>query len=329
MKKTSLLLIALFCLSAVSAATWQTTALIGVLAVVFLAVFFYMLGTITGAQSLKIIAKEELMQVLLAGILIAAFTDLSSALSNMLSLPGGTSVKTTAEHFVNNVKNELTNTFAQLKSTTDDLGKEGSKSITCSLVGFVYSVSNCGGFYYLSAPFVTAYRLIAVGIVEINVLSKLLEVASSNALSVIMPLGLLLLPFQVTRGAGAVLIGIGLSLYIVLPYTIYVMKLIIDEQTNAITSYSSAHFDSNELTLSIPSAKQCEEYQFGSENEDEAVEQFKEFASDKTLIPIIHLFLLKTTVLVITSIGAFIKGAEAFAQIFNTRVDLSTLQRLI
>ncbi len=329
MKKRALLFVLLLATSlSYSAGDWQGATLVGIFAATFLTSIIYSLAFAFGVEELKIIAKDDLFQVLIAGILIAGFVDFTMLLDSIVA-PAGSSVLDQASIILSNKVNEVKSAISTMKSVSDHLGEEAMRSVTCSYGSFTFSITNCGGFYYSSAPFATGYQMAGVALVELSALTNILSAANTVALSFFLPFGLFLRAFNVTRGAGGVLIAIGLSIYVLLPYIILIADAVIQdiESTALIPHYGS-------LSFSPPPLQSCDAYSFDHSNEDKAVEQFNSFFESQPgnasfAVSFLYLFLVKCTMFVIICLAVFLGGAQALSRMFGATVDMAMLQRLV
>ena len=328
MNKTLLLVVILLMISfAHPSSNWQSVTLIGIFAAIFLCAIIYAFAFALGIEELKIIVKNELFQVLIAGILVAGFVDFTQLLENIVT--PGTSVLDEASSILNERINDVENAISVMKGIGDNLGREAMKSVTCSFGSFSFSITNCGGFYYSYAPFTVGYQIAGIALVELGALKNILNSADVMVLSFFIPFGLFLRAFNVTRGAGGVLIAIGLSIYILLPYIIVITNAVIDdvEKTTLTPHYGS-------LSLPSISTQECDAYSFDQSNEDKAVEQFNAFFAPQEnhasfAISFLYLFLVKCTMFVVMCLAVFLGGAQALSKMFGSTVDMSMLQRLV
>jgi len=94
---------------------------------------------------------------------------------------------------------------------------EASKGGSCNIIQVGYSVSACGGYSMLPTPMSMAGNIAGFAIGELSAMYRLLQISTAYALSFLLPLGIVLRTFKLTRGAGGFLIALGISMHIFLP----------------------------------------------------------------------------------------------------------------
>ena len=110
-----------------------------------------------------------------------------------------------------------------------DLGAASSVSGFCSLMGVGVSIAGCTSYGALRGPTGQLLTATGIGIMETKAEEILLLIADKFALTLLVPLGLILRCLHFTRKAGGTLIALGLSLYLVLPISIIMAQALCDQ----------------------------------------------------------------------------------------------------
>ncbi len=108
------------------------------------------------------------------------------------------------------------------------VGAVSSVSAFCNLMGTGLTVAGCSAYGVLRGPVGQLLNAQGLGLLELKAQQLLLSIASNYALSLILPLGLLLRCLHFTRKAGGTLIALALSIYIVLPISIVLAQSLAD-----------------------------------------------------------------------------------------------------
>lgn len=108
------------------------------------------------------------------------------------------------------------------------LGAASSVSGFCNLMGVGVSVAGCSAYGVLRGPTGQLLTATGIGVMETKAEEFLLLIAEKFALTLIVPLGLILRCLHFTRKAGGTLVALGLSLYLVLPISIIMVQALCD-----------------------------------------------------------------------------------------------------
>ncbi|MCL6089100.1 MAG: hypothetical protein M1530_02960, partial [Candidatus Marsarchaeota archaeon] len=108
------------------------------------------------------------------------------------------------------------------------VGAVSSVSAFCNLMGAGLTVAGCSAYGVLRGPVGQLLNAEGLGLLELKAQQLLLGIASNYALSLLLPLGLLLRCLHFSRKAGGTLIAIALSIYLVLPISIVLAQSLAD-----------------------------------------------------------------------------------------------------
>ncbi|MCI0503208.1 hypothetical protein L0Y65_00685 [Candidatus Micrarchaeota archaeon] len=221
----------------VSAASgWEGTALLAIVTSAGILGAIYGVATGFGINELKVIAKEELYQLIataLMVILLVGGNNIIDALSaNLGGLAGAENLQTAAEASITQTLTDGTNGietyYNKITEMDGTIAVEGSRSLSCNILGIGYGVSACGGYNMLHAPLSMAGGILGFAIGELYAILSLLALSKLFAMNLILPLGILLRTVKITRGAGGFLIALGISLHIMLPMGILLDRMMAD-----------------------------------------------------------------------------------------------------
>lgn len=338
MKSRMLLLLLLVLSPLCFAAPWVLTASAGLMIATMLLGLLLMLGYGFGSQELKMIAQDELYQlvvtVLMLGLVITGSTSIDAIAKALTGSPSLGDAAAAAlsemleEHHMMLVGN---NSNDGLVAFSRAVGYESSKSFYCSLHGVGYSISACGSYRQLMPALGLATQALSFSIAELESLRTLVLFSESYMFAILLPAGIIFRTFRITRGAGAFLIAFSVSLYLVLPFTVLGMKEVVDSYNGATISglpaSGSKGFSDSKYV--------CDEEETGSDaffnlrpvyNYKKAFKLFQKAKGN--LAGYLYAFLIKGTLTTGVSIFAFITGIRWLSRIAGTEVDVSALMRL-
>jgi hypothetical protein len=217
MKKLMLLLL----LVPLAFAGWQTVAAMAIITSGALLAAVYIIGFGLGINELQILAKEELFQLLALMVMMVALWGGDGILNGISTSPEFAGDSDTMQEasldILDDWKANVTSALNAMKDVDKAVSVEGSRGGQCSLFGMGYSVSACGGFSMLAAPLSMAGNIAGFAMAEVAGMRRLVEIAMEYGLSLILPLGIILRTFKMTRGAGGFLIALAVSMHIMLP----------------------------------------------------------------------------------------------------------------
>lgn len=332
------LLIFLLLIPLAFAAPWQQIAFISMMVSATLLGILFMVGFGFGVEELKIMAKEEFFQLLVVGILIVVLTGGDSILNSISSLdavtPDSTSMQDASLTILDTNREKVEDLLGYIKGYDKDVSREASRSAQCSMSGMGYTVSGCGGYSVLAAPLSMAGGITGFALGELSAMERLVKLSDRYALSLLLPFGILLRTFKITRGGGGFLIALGISLHIMLPVGIIFNEMLV-ETFHSGGSPDSPSYDASLASLASEYSEstdaadvtECQPGDTGDDNEKSAVQAFKDMRGTirdhlsailfrATLGPVIALLLMVASIRTLTSLG----GAE---------VDVSAISRFV
>ncbi|MBU0528100.1 hypothetical protein KKE92_06465 [Candidatus Micrarchaeota archaeon] len=202
-------------------AAWQSVAGVAIMISLGIVAAIYMVGKGFGINELQMMGKEEMFQLIATGILVVVLVS-SDGLLNAISTSdafseGQPTMQTNAMAMLDNTIGEMGGILSTIQNNDRKNQVEGSKSSQCSIMGTGYSVSGCGGYSMLASPMSMAGGIVGFSIGELSAVHRLIQISNEYAFSLLLPLGIVLRTIKLTRGAGGLLIALGISLHIMLP----------------------------------------------------------------------------------------------------------------
>ncbi|VVC04862.1 Uncharacterised protein [Candidatus Bilamarchaeum dharawalense] len=233
MKKLLLLLL----LTPLAFAGWEGTAAFAIVTAATILAVLYMVGYGFDITELKMIAKEELFQLFALMIMVAVFygsTNLIDGISrNYAFAMDKATIQEKAVQILNQWSSDTKDKLNAVNELDAKASKEASRAGQCSLFGMGYSVSGCGSFSMLNPPLGMAGGIIGFAYSEVNGMLKLIQISLEYSLKILLPVGILLRTFKVTRGAGGFFIALAISLHIMLPLGIIFNEVLATTFDNA------------------------------------------------------------------------------------------------
>lgn len=247
------LLLLLLIIPLAFATSWQNVAAMALMVSVTLVAAVYMVGIGFGIKELKIIAKEEFFQVIATALMMVVLAGSAGILDGIARQSAFTDTTTitmanTSMHIISETRAEVVGIFSNIESYDKKVSSEASKGGQCSILGMGYSVSGCGGFAMMATPISMSGNLVGFAIAELSAMEQILKIATTYALNLILPLGILLRTFKITRGAGGFFIALAVSLYIVIPAGV-IFASMLSATFEANTAYSDDYLSDYDATV--------------------------------------------------------------------------------
>lgn len=240
--KNALLLMVLVALipSALHAAdgyAWQLPALLAVLASFSVLVIFYLFTYLVDSPQMRPIVTGEMFQVFITLVMIAAFVGAEGFSGEVLAPAFGEAFG--AEPGMNQLDYAIaiTQSVADWEWATmlelDDkvvapLGALSSTSGNCAFFGFSYTYNGCAGIGVPFSSMNIAVRVFSTALMAVYSQLLLLSLAGDFFFPILLPIGLFLRAFHVTRGAGGLLISVAVAFYFIYPLGVIITKGLFD-----------------------------------------------------------------------------------------------------
>lgn len=330
MKKILLLLL----LIPMAFAAWQSIAVLAMFTSLTLLVIVFMIGFGFGVNELQLVAKEEFFQLLALVVLIALLAGTDSILNSISTSPafaqGAATMQEAARTIIDDTTGNIQSVFNNIAAYDKKISVEASKASQCNIAGMGYTVSGCGGFSVLAAPLSMAGGISGFAIGELSAMKRLIEISETYALTFLLPVGIVLRTFRITRGAGGLLIALGVSLHIMLPAGVIFNEML--GATFLANATASADYQPGGPPVSIPECKPGDAeplplVQSATKNEQNAIKAFNMLRAD--IRRQLYTVLIQATLGPVISILMVAASIKALTSIAGAEVDVSAISRFI
>jgi len=313
---------------------------IALLASAMLLIAIYLAGIAANSNEMKFLAHEEFYQWIITALMVGAFlgavsfsNSLSNGVAESLGFPGESTLFI-ANEIVKNDTVMLSQINMNIVSLANKIGTEASRSAFCSLQGVGIALAGCGGFRMLSTPLTLSSNAVAAGFAELSVMSLLLSIGGTTAVSVLLPAGIFLRIFKFTRAAGGFLIALGVTLHLVLPLAIVFTNVVIEKFVDTNPEYS--------WNDKIPDVKSCNPWNvlekdlsvsldFGGgdttgNNIDTEIDLFKKLV--KLIDNYIFQILIKITMKMVISILVMVTAVKYLSSLAGAEIDIMAMAKI-
>ena len=317
--------IILFLLSLSFAATgWIAPTVVALIAAVTLLAILFMFGYALHNDEIKMVSKEELYQLVTIAIIIGSLVGITEALDSISSNISGENLSfpALALSYVNDDAAVVEAGYNNIVSFSSKVGLESSKSLSCSYLSLFTGFSACGSYSTLLGTFSLVFQGMGIALAEWGSMKFLLGFAETQAFGMLIPFGLFLRVFRFTRGAGAIVIGLAVALYVFLPMGIFLMHNILAEFEN-----SHPNFQSGGPLAGAFSVSGCDAYTMYDDSNVNSAKSTYNSAKDR-FDYYAYLVLVKTTMTVVISMIVMLAGLRYVSTLAGAEVDVSILTRI-
>lgn len=308
---------------------WKALAALCIFGGFMLLAVMYAIAEITNNQQLSFLAKDEVYQLVVS---LAIFALLAGAEAFMDSglLPFFSNHAFYGQGY-GTFYDFSYGAVAELKERTDSaytdifvnmaaFSREGSKSGSCGFEGLYFTIAPCGGYRGAVPAHMMALQALGVGAIQLEGLSLMLSFGAQYAICILLPLGLLLRSFNITRGAGGLLIAAGVGFYFFLPVTLLTFTGLAEE-------FAASRGIGSVDNMDLPSPS-CDSFANNGSNAREVVRSFDSFFSNSFEATIFFVF-GEVTLTTVICLAVLFAGINKMSQVFGVPVDVSPLVRLM
>ncbi|MBI5046620.1 hypothetical protein HZC07_02715 [Candidatus Micrarchaeota archaeon] len=329
MKKIAVV-IGLIFLMPIAFAAWETTAALAFATSAVLLAIVYMIAIGFSINELQMMVKEEFFQLIVAALLVAVLFGANGLINkistNSAFTQGGSDLQSVAVSTIDNTTINMTRAFNLIGAADKNISIEASKASSCSVQQIGFSMSGCGGFTMLSTPLSMAGGITGFALGELGAMKRLLVLSQNFALLLLLPVGILLRTFKITRGAGGLIIAIAISLHIMLPASIVFNSMM-----------SATFFESTEPTAAAASQAykgqptfnglECQAQDSGIQNENAAVSSYNLLRAD--LRKYLYVILIEATLGPVLALLVTMASIRALSAVAGAEVDISAISRFV
>lgn len=311
-------------------AGWEATAALAIVTAATILAILYAIGFGFDINELKIMAKEELFQLVALMVMMVVFYGSASVMDD--SLLDAISQNKGFAQSEDTIQSEASSILGEWKTETGNILKnimeldmtasiESSKADQCSLFGMGYSVSACGSYAMLNPPLSMAGGIVGFSLAEVNGMHRFVEISNAYALTILIPVGILLRTFKITRGAGGFFIALAISLHIMLPLGIIFNEMLAKtfENTNP-PDYTG---------VSLGSISECDPGSPSSilldSNEDNVKEDYMDLRNG--IRGQLSVVLLRSTLGPVIGLLIMMASLRGLTSLMGAEVDVSSIAR--
>lgn len=314
---------------------WIPIALLSVFVAVSVLVIFYLLSYLIDSAEMRGMVTGELYQVVMTGVIIAIFIGVESfstiTFASMLGKELGAD-DTHINYSIQVTQQMVDYQWKQLKKFADEMVSPmavlSAYSGQCAFLGFRFGYNGCASIAVPTTSGVIAARVMAASFMVLNSQLALLYIARDFFFPIVLPLGLFLRTFHVTRGAGGFLIAIAASFYFIYPISVIVTNGV---YANSPLGKVEASFPEPPETITPPTAGiedvtgNCNPYDLKFGATFDVIEKLNK----KDLVdPLLSLFFIGGLLSTAINLLAALSGVRALTRIFGIEVDVSALARI-
>lgn len=312
-------------------AGWESTAFLAIITSLMILILLFMIAHAFQVRTFKMMVKDEFYQLMVLVLMIVLFfgsNNLIDVLSKGFS-PTTDSLQDAAIKKLSSTLTTVKSDYNTLRSADAEVGAEASKGLSCSIMSVGYFVSGCGGFTMLQTPFSLAGSIMGFAIGELSAMIHLLKISKAYALTIILPFGIILRTFKVTRGAGGLLLGVALSMHLLLPMGVIFM----DYFAESFSSYNTETIKGVKPSIKAPYISQSKKLKVDScepgdtDNDDDVIDTYKNFRS--ALQHYLFDVLVKATLTPVISLFMFVGGVRMISAVGGAAIDVSPLGRFV
>lgn len=325
------LLLFLFLIS-LSFASWHSIAGLAILASFSILAIIFAIGYGFGLEELKIVSKEEMFQLIVTVILVAILGSVELTMNSFSADLGSyvgesETIQALALEDVTNSIEHLTLVMTEVRDFSNTVGYQATVTFYCNLLGSGIFLSPCGAYNSLLPSLAVASQMLSVALAEFSSLQILTELGMRYAFNFILPLGIFLRTFKVTRGAGGFLIALGVCLYFVLPLSILFINSIIYEYME-----DEGYLDGDGNPI-IPhlEVENCDRKQATTQNINRVqttISNFVRNTGNDHIENFTFYFLISATFLTVITLLIFLVSLRLFTSLGGAEIDVSALGRL-
>jgi hypothetical protein len=348
-----LLLLALLSLSfaAGESPDWVPIALLAAFTGLGVLVIFYLISYVVEADQMRSMAISEMWQVVITAVMIAGLigaqalaTEFGAGMAGDFGAePGDTQLDFAVKVTQATVEYQWGTLMDYTNNVVLPMGDLASLSGNCWLFGVAFTYSGCAS---INVPFSSASlaaRTMAMAILALNSQLVLLKLAGSFFFPVLLPVGLFMRTFHVTRGTGGFLIAFAVAFYFVYPLATVLTKGMADMVPLSSTGASYPGIDqvyadetwefSNVYTFTVPA--ECDPFKTYDYPETDEFEGFgytqnqvNNLLNENLMDPLLFIFMIEGIFSPALSVLITLAVLRPLTRAFGTEVDVSALGRV-
>lgn len=344
MKLLMLLLIFVSLSFAAGPPNWQTYAMIATFSALGVLIILFLFGYFLDSTEMRVLAQQEIYQVIISMFFIAAFFSLQFMLDSYIAGPlaqtfGQTTLMGAAMDISKGISSFQWGALSDVSNKLAvPLGSLSSMGASCSFLGTSLSYPGCVGIQVPFSSVSFAMNAMAGSLLIQNSQVALLYLAQNFFFPILFPLGLFLRCFQFTRGAGGFLIAFSFSFYFIYPVSIIVTKGMADLASSSEIdgnpigdiSYPTIHapnefFDASDVFSLEEGDSDCNPLDLDTSY---TTNQVKHVLAHDLVYPLLFQFFIGGLFTTMLNILIALSAVRGLSAMFGAEVDLSALAKI-
>ena len=314
--------------------SYTAMALIIAIAVIALA---YMASYVFSLPQIRAIVQDELLQVIATGVVALSLLGVQAAMDGygVRMLAGSNAAVTCSDwnnpstcstRLIPAAQNTLESLAANASSMMDGLagpdgasralGQEASKGVFCNFLGVGFTLVNCSQLNAFRGSLTIASFAAMSALADIYAQQFLLSLIYYSGFAFILPLGLFMRCFKVSRRAGGALIAIGFGFYTVFPAVI-------------VATENLLHGSNPSTPQGVPKVDKCDPKDTDA---GATLSQFVNYGTELTSFDLAYnltyFVLVRVIFMSILNLIITLGFIRAFAHIIGSDIDVSALARI-
>jgi len=312
---------------------FNPTLVVFAIAIPLFAIAIAYMGTyLLSVPHYRPILQDELLQVMATAVILLCILTVSSIANNYLSIalyaannsssmpasPTITGAMNIAFQTLKGLDSNVSAIYFGVEGTSNDLGREASKSIFCNFKGVGFTLVNCSPLNAFRGAMMPAGFASSAAIMDLYAQRVLLSFARYTAFNMLIPVGLLFRCFKFSRGAGNALIAVGFGFYTVYPLTIVATDRLLhgsNPSTTTIENFMAGHECDPTLTNT-------------DKSRDYVVNRAKAMTSFDMVNSAIYIVIVRVVLGSILNLIITLGFIRMFARILGSELDISSLARI-
>jgi hypothetical protein len=296
------------------------------LAVILTLALAYMASYAFSIPSLRAIVQDELVQVmatgalifLLFGLQILVDQHLTGLLAGSNGVAGATNMMDASQLKLDDLSEKTSKIMEDTLYAGGVLGQNASKSVFCNFLGVGFSIANCSPLNAFRGSMTLATISSGMALADLYAQKYLLSMAKNFAFTLLLPLGLFLRCFKVTRGAGGALIAVGFGFYSVYPTVIVATDNLLHGTSPPIVN-----------TAKLILKEECNPVETNVETSYIQIRDYARQITDFDMNEgVVYNVLVRVVFMSILNLIITLGFIRAFARIIGSEIDVSSLARI-
>ncbi|VVC02622.1 Uncharacterised protein [Candidatus Burarchaeum australiense] len=277
-------------------------------------------------DALRSILRDEMLQVLATGFIALTLIGMQVAVDDFLVRALGAasgqdyadigSAMGAASSRVSALADATAASLASMSDASVKIGDEASKGIFCNFLGTGFTLVNCSPLNAFRGSLTSAGFATSVALADTYAQMFILSLAQSFSFTFLIPLGIFLRCFKVSRQAGGALIAIGFGFYTVYPIVI-------------LATDSFLHGAVPHNPVAIPQPGTCDPAEADNQNALGAFRDYSNSLTDFNVVqPNAYYSIVRVLFMSILNLIITIGFIRTFAHIIGSEIDVSALARI-